>query len=171
VLGLALARGLWIGLVREAFSLLALAGACLAVRFGLEATAPALAEASPWPLEPLAAKVLAGALLALGAALAVVLVGRLVRRSLHAVGLGALDRVGGGLLGAAEGALVVAVLLLGATALLGPAHPWLADSRAVRMLAEMRGADAADDVAAPPPARGAGVRERLREVGAGSAGR
>lgn len=153
ILGLALLRGLWIGLVREAFSLAALAAACLAVRFGTADAAEALAALSPWALGPLAAKVLAGAALAGAALAAVTLVGRAVRRGLHAAGLSGLDRLGGGVLGAAEGALLLAVLLLGAVALLGASHPWLADSRAVALVAGARAHWAAGPppVASPPP--------------------
>jgi membrane protein required for colicin V production len=153
ILAVALLRGLWIGLVREAFSLAGLAAACLAVRFGSSDAAEALGALSPWPMAPLAAKILAGAILAVAAVLAVGLLGRLVRGGLHRAGLGALDRLGGGMLGAAEGALLLAVLVLGATALLGPTHPWLADSRAVALVQEARerAASPPGHVAAPPP--------------------
>ena len=61
VLALALVRGLAIGMVREAFSVAALAAACIAVRFG---SGPAsewlLANALPG-LGPLGARILAGA--------------------------------------------------------------------------------------------------------------
>ena len=36
VMGIAIARGLWIGLIREGFSIAALGGALLAVRYGIE---------------------------------------------------------------------------------------------------------------------------------------
>lgn len=152
ILGLAVARGLWIGLVREAFSLLAVASACLAVRMGTASAAPLLANLAPWALAPLAAKLLAGSLLALAALLAVGLLGRLLCRGLRAAGLGGLDRLGGGLMGLAEGTLVAAVLLLAAVTFLGPSHPWLSGSRAVTLLVEGRTRlTSAPDVAASPP--------------------
>ena len=169
VLGLALVRGLWIGLVREAFSLASLAAACLAVRLGTADAAEALGALTPWPMGPLAATILAGAVLAVTAILAVALVGRAVRRGLHAAGLSALDRLGGGVLGAAEGALLLAVLLLGAVAALGASHPWLDGSRAVAVVAEARARWAADPpaVAAPPPPPAREAERAGRSAGSG----
>ena len=157
VLAIALVRGLAIGMVREAFSVAALAAAVLAVRFG---TAPAaawlLANAAPG-LGPLGAKILAGSAVGLGAAIAVGLFGRLVRRGVHAAGLGLPDRLAGAAIGAAEGALVVGVLLLAAITLLGRGHPSLARSRTLGAFEQAerlaRGEAAGPDVAAPP-ARG-----------------
>jgi membrane protein required for colicin V production len=158
VLGVALLRGLAIGMVREAFSVAALAAACLAVRFG---TAPAAVwlEANALPgLGPLGARVLAGASVALAAALAVGLLGRVVRRGVHAAGLGLADRLAGAAIGAAEGALVIAVALLVGLSVLGRAHPLLARSRALEAFERAetlaRGGAADMDVAAPPPRPG-----------------
>ncbi len=153
VLGVAVLRGLAIGMVREAFSVAALAAACIAVRFG---TAPAAAwlEANALPgLGPLGARILAGTAVGLAAALAVGLAGRVIRRGVHAVGLGLADRLAGAAIGAAEGALVVAVALLIALAVLGRTHPLLARSRALEAVQRgevlARGGRAVD-VAAPP---------------------
>jgi uncharacterized membrane protein required for colicin V production len=154
VLAIALFRGLAIGMVREAFSVAALAAACIAVRLG---TAPAaawlLANALPG-LGALGAKILAGAAVGLGAAIAIGLLGRLVRRGVHAAGLGLPDRLAGAAIGAAEGALVVGVALLAAITLLGRDHPTLARSRVLGAFEQAervaRGDLAARDVAAPP---------------------
>ncbi|HEX2484137.1 MAG TPA: CvpA family protein [Myxococcota bacterium] len=157
VLAAAFARGLAIGMVREAFSVAALAAACIAVRFG---TAPAatwlLANADP-DLGPLGARVLAGFGIGLAALVAVGLLGHLVRRSVRFAGLGLADRLAGGAIGAAEGALVVGVALFAAVLLVGRSHPLLADSRVLAAFerAERAARPVPADVAAPPGARAA----------------
>ena len=157
ILALASARGLWLGLVREAFSLVGLAAASFATwRFG-DAAASTLALRIGDALPPAAVHALAIAGLGLGTLLAVTLAGRVVRRSVRFAGLGLVDRVAGGCLGALEGALVVALLLSGATLLLDRSHPWLAQSEAVALFERVRErttapappATAARDVAAP----------------------
>lgn len=157
ILALASARGLWLGLVREAFSLAGLAAASFATwRFG-DAAASALALHIGDALPPAAVHALAVVGLGLGTLLAVTLAGRVVRRSVRFAGLGLVDRVAGGCLGALEGALVVALLLSGAILLLDRSHPWLAQSEAVALFERVRErttapappATAARDVAAP----------------------
>jgi membrane protein required for colicin V production len=154
VLSVALIRGVAIGMVREAFSVAALAGACIAVRFATAPTAAwLLANALPG-VGPLGATILAGSAVGLAAAIAVGLVGRLVRRGVHAAGLGLPDRLAGGAIGAAEGALVVGVLLLAAITLLGREHPTLSRSRTLGAFEQAerlaRGESPSRDVAAPP---------------------
>lgn len=157
VLALALLRGLAIGMVREAFSVAALAAACIAVRFGTAPAATWLLENALPGLGPLGAQILAGAGVGLGAAISVGLFGRLVRRGVHAAGLGLPDRLAGAVIGAAEGALVVGALLLLAITLVGRGHSSLARSRTLATFEQAervaRGEVAAGDVAAPP-ARG-----------------
>lgn len=157
VVALALVRGLAIGMVREAFSVAALAAACVAVHVG---TAPAAAwlqgNADP-DLGPLGARLVAGFAIGLATLLGVGLVGRLAQRGVRLVGLGFADRLAGGAIGAAEGALVVGVALFAAVTLVGRGHPLLAESRVLAALegAERlaRGEPARADVAAPPRAR------------------
>ncbi len=152
ILGLALLRGLWIGLVREAFSIGAVAAACVVVRIGLVPASLWVAEASPVELGDGATRVLAAVGLATLTLLVVGFAGRLIRRGLRAVGLGPMDRVLGGLLGTAEGALVVGLLLFGASTLLGRDHPSLEESRAFDVYeqaeVQVRGRP---DVASGPP--------------------
>ena len=95
----------------------------------------------------------------LGVALAVFVIvrlaGRLLSRGAHAVGLGLPDRLGGALLGLAEGAVIALLLLRGAIAVLGADHPRLEETRAIaawRALEERIG-EVPAGVAAPPPAR------------------
>ena len=129
ILAIAVLRGLLIGAIRESFSLAALAAASLAVRFGANPAASWLAENAPVDLGQFGAKIAAGALIAIGVVFGVAIVGRFVRRGARLAGLGAADRLAGSALGAAEGALVVGLLLLLGITLVGRDHPALADSR------------------------------------------
>ncbi|MAE97452.1 MAG: CvpA family protein [Planctomycetota bacterium] len=151
VVSLAIVRGLWIGMIREAFSLAALAAACLAIRFGTLPFADWLALNAPIDLAPLAARIAAGALLGFGALVLVGRVGAALRRGIRAVGLGLLDRLAGGGLGAAEGVLVVALAMLLVGAVLGTDHPALRDSRTLATLDAVRDGlrETPPDVAAP----------------------
>ena len=152
ILTLALLRGIWLGLIREAFSIAALGAAVPAVVKGVRPHEGWLLEQAdlgmwaPW---------LAGLLLVVGAVASVAGLGRLLRRGVPAAGLGWADRAGGALLGALEGALVVVLLLVGATALLGRDHQLLAGASTVELLkvlsADDAGPAAGRDVAAPPP--------------------
>ena len=152
ILTLALLRGLWLGLIRESFSIASLGAAIGAVRWGREPLSLWLVARTD--LEMAWAPWLAGAALVVGAVASVVLLGRLLRRGVHAAGLGWADRAGGAVLGALEGALVVALLLVGASALLGDDHRLLAGARSAALFEEVRdyGADPGSppDVAAAP---------------------
>jgi uncharacterized membrane protein required for colicin V production len=97
----------------------------------------------------------AGALLVLVTIGVVTTIGRILRRGARAVGLGFVDRVGGALLGATEGVLVVAVLIMLVGDRVGRDHPAIADSRTLAALEHMellaRETPPADvDVASPP---------------------
>jgi membrane protein required for colicin V production len=156
ILGIAMLRGISRGLIREAFSIAALAGACLFVklfaiplgaRLEIETDGQIAGWASPW---------LAGAILSVAAIAAIATVGRFVRRGSRWVGLGWADRAGGAVLGAAEGGLIVAILLVTATVLLGREHPSLSESRSFAVLERIEQiAQSPDsgtrDVAASPP--------------------
>jgi membrane protein required for colicin V production len=151
VLALACLRGLWIGAVREAFSLAALAAAVLAVRLWTGAGAEWLAAETTLSLAT--AKWVAGAALGVGAILGVAGVGRLVRRGLRAAGLGAFDRLAGGLLGIAEGGLVLALFLTLATSWFGPSPRFLQGTRTLAFYQDARRLvddERSVDVAAPP---------------------
>lgn len=129
VLVIAILRGLWIGLVREVFSIAALAAAVLAFRALREPVAAMIAARTPW--DPLIATAAAGGVVVIGALIFVTLVGVIVRRVVGAAGLGTIDRIGGAVLGAGEGALVVGLALLAVTEILGPKDPLVAGSRAL----------------------------------------
>ena len=108
-------------------------------------------------LDPELAPWLAGAALAIGTLAAGALLGRLLRRGARLAWLGMPDRIGGALLGAAEGVLVSAILLLALTALIGRNHQLVAGSRSLAALERLErvaaGVRPGVDVAAPPPAR------------------
>ena len=104
-------RGLSLGLIREAFSLGALAAAVIAVRVWNEPFAHWLQRASGNQLPHYLVPWLAGALLAVAVVAAVGTFGRVMRQGARAVGLGFFDRLGGAALGVAEGALAAGVLL------------------------------------------------------------
>ena len=146
-------RGFFLGLIREAFSLAAIGAACVAVRWFAGPAAAELQAATDGRVGDLAAPWIAGAGVAIAAAVAVAITGRILRRGARAVGLGLVDRAGGALLGAAEGSLVIAVLLVLATTVLGRDHPVFQDTRTLAAFerAEAVATGARDiDVAAPP---------------------
>jgi hypothetical protein len=121
-------RGLWIGLLREAFSIAALAAAFVAVKLWTDPATAWLLEHSPFDSS-------------------------LSDRQAHIVGgLGLIDRLLGGVLGGAEGALVVSVALVGVVAFVGRDHEVLAGSRSIELLSRARlFADELPNVASPPP--------------------
>jgi membrane protein required for colicin V production len=129
ILAVAVLRGLWIGLIREVFSLAALAAACIAVRFGTGPAADWMLLNLPVELGPLAARIAAGVVIAVAVIVSVATAGRVLRKGARWVGLGFADRLAGGVLGAAEGALVVVVLMLIGTTVVGRDHPAVAGSR------------------------------------------
>lgn len=131
ILLIAVARGFFIGLIREGFSIAALAGACLAVRYFTQPAAQWLRLVTDGEIGFGVAPWLAGAGIAIASAAIVVLVGRWLRTGIRAAGLGWADRIGGSALGAAEGALIAALLVLGASWFFGRAHPILLESRSV----------------------------------------
>jgi membrane protein required for colicin V production len=158
LLAIAALRGLFLGLVRELVSLASLVAACVAVRFGAAPGGAWLQEVVGADLEPLVAQVIAGVAIAVAVLVAGALLGRIGRMGARAVGLGWLDRGAGGILGAAEGALVAAALLMVTAVVVGRDHPFVAESRAFAALerAERVARERADElppVAAPPERR------------------
>jgi len=129
VIGLAVLRGLWIGMLREAFSLAALATAVFAFRALRSPVADEIAMRTHW--DPLIATAAAGGLVVITALLFVSLVGAIVRRLVSSAGLSFFDRLAGAAVGAAEGALLVGLALFGATEIFGAKDPLFTGSRAV----------------------------------------
>ena len=156
VLGVAVMRGFFLGLIREAFSLAAIGAACVAVRWFTGPAAAELQAATDGRVGDLAAPWIAGAGVAIASAAVVAITGRILRRGARAVGLGLVDRAGGALLGAAEGSLVIAVLLVLGTTVLGRDHPVFQDTRTLAAFERARAVASGAreiDVAAPPRTR------------------
>ena len=156
ILAVAALRGLYLGLIREAFSIAALGAACVAVRLFTLPAAALLLERTGWHLGDTAARWAVGAAIAVAVVVGVASIGRLLRWGARAAGLGWADRLGGGALGAAEGALIAAIVLLIAAGVLGREHPSFEGSRSfaafqqLEQIVEAR-LEAEIDVAAPPP--------------------
>lgn len=156
IVAIAALRGLFLGLVREAFSLAAIAAAYLAVRMFVDPAANWLFEVSggqiTWGMAPW----VGGALLVVFTFGVFTGVGRILRRGVRSVGLGFVDRLGGAMLGTGEGVLVVTLLLMLAGDRLGWDHPALTDTRTIAALEQLellaRSVPPTDvDVASPPP--------------------
>jgi membrane protein required for colicin V production len=157
VVAVAALRGLMLGLVRESFSLGALAAAVVSIRWLTGPAADALQPLLGPHMPALALKVTAAILVALLGVAVVALVGRMVRRGVKAAGLGFADRVAGAGLGAAEGLLVVFLGLAVLSAAIGRDHPALTSSAAYgyfdRVERAIIGEPTPPDVAGSPPRR------------------
>ncbi len=134
ILAIAILRGLFLGLVREAFSILALGGACILAWLYTDSLAGWVNGPAGSDLNPLVARGLSGAAIVVGVIIAVTLVSRMMQRGVKAAGLGFADRLAGGILGAAEGALAATLLLSLGTTFLGADHSLFAGSEALRWL-------------------------------------
>jgi len=154
IIGAAALRGLFIGLLREGFSLASIACAYLAVQLFTIPTAGWLEVASQGNIGPRIAPWIAGAAIAIGTVTVVILVGRALQRTVHAAGLSWADRIGGSFLGVAEGVLVAGILLVLGTETLGRDHDAFRDTRSLVMLEEFERVTAESgleiDVASPP---------------------
>ncbi len=133
ILLLGITRGIFIGMVRETFSMAGLAAAVLAARYGIPTVSGAIEGISQGAIGPGLAPWLAGTLLAIGAVCAATLISRLVQRGIRAAGLTWLDRTGGAALGAVEGLLVGLLVVLGATFVIGREHPSIDGSRSLAL--------------------------------------
>jgi membrane protein required for colicin V production len=131
IVGIAVLRGFGLGLVREAFSLGSIAVAYAAVVLYTGRVAAWIERESGGEVGALVAPWLAGAAIVVAGIAGTVILGRLGKRGARLAGLGWLDRAGGVALGAAEGLLVVGILLQLAAALLGREHPVIASSKSL----------------------------------------
>ena len=154
-IAVALLRGLFLGLVREAFSLGSVAAACIVARLYANPLGDWLVRVSDGSIGNGVAPWIAGAALAVASIAAVVAAGRWVKRGVMAAGFNWADRAGGAVLGAAEGALLVVVVLALVTTIVGRDHDAIRGSRCLdalerlEMLAQNREWKEID-VAAPP---------------------
>jgi len=145
ILAAAAFRGFFRGLIRESFSMAALAGAVVSVKFLAEPLGAWLTQTTKGQVSEGTAPFAAGVLLAVFTIASVVIVGRFVRRGSRWAGLGWADRAGGALLGGAEGAIVVGILLLVAGGTLGRTHPALVQTRSIAALEQV------EQIAQNPP--------------------
>jgi len=147
-------RGFLIGLVREAFSLGGIGAAFFSVSLFANPAATWLVEVSEGGITPPVAPFVAGLGLVVLTIGSVTTVGRVVRRGVRVVGLGLADRLGGALVGGAEGALVVGILLSLAGETIGFDHSSLNNTRSIatfeRLQILVNDQAQAIDVAAPP---------------------
>jgi membrane protein required for colicin V production len=134
---LALVRGLFRGLLREVFSIGALALAVVVVRLFNADVAHWLLVNNEGDLSPQASTGLAGLLLVVGTIGAMSLVGKVTKHGAKAAGLGWADRAGGAVIGAAEGVLVAAVAVAVATHVMGEEHEMLVASQSVKALEDL----------------------------------
>jgi len=138
ILTMAIARGLFIGLIREGFSIAALGGAFIVVRYAASPAAVWLQEVTRGEVGPTAAPLIMGALLVLATIAAVGFVGRGLKLGARAAGLGWADRFGGGIIGAIEGLLISALLVTLITWALGHDDELLRSSTSVEILDKLQ---------------------------------
>ena len=155
VMGVAILRGVWIGLIREGFSIAALGGGLLAVRYGTGSVAAWLVEVSSGELGETPATWIAGAAIGIATIALLGTAGRVLRRGVSAVGLGWADRIGGAAIGAAEGALASGVILVVTTWAAGHDSPIIENAKSIEILDSLQEYVAENDaslpdVAAPP---------------------
>jgi uncharacterized membrane protein required for colicin V production len=151
IVAIAALRGFGLGLVREAFSLGSIAVAYAAVVLYTGRVAAWIERQSGGEVGTLVAPWLAGAAIVVAGIAGTVLLGRLGKRGARLAGLGWVDRSGGVALGAAEGLLVVGILLQVAGTVLGPEHPVIASSRSLGVYARFQQVAAEREWSLPLP--------------------
>ncbi len=138
IVALACLRGIWIGLIREGLSLATVAIATILTRLYVDPVASWLALQTAGELTGRTGIWIAGVILVVATILVLAVVGRLLRRGAEAVGLGWADRMGGGALGAAEGAIVASILVVIALWVVGPDHAATREARSVALVEQLR---------------------------------
>jgi uncharacterized membrane protein required for colicin V production len=138
VVFIAVIRGIWIGLIREGSSLAAIGIATIVTRLLVD---PFSLQITQWTGGEITGKTaiwIAGVLLVVATILVLGFAARLLRRGAEAAGLGWADRLGGGALGAAEGAIVAAVVVILAIWLVGPNHATTDGARSIELVKEFQ---------------------------------
>ena len=138
VLGIGIARGPYIGLIREGFSIAALGGGLIAIRYGTPPVAAEIARVSGGELSGTVATWVAAAAIGLGVVAIVGTAGKMLRKGARAVGLGWADRIAGGLVGLVEGALAAAVIVVGAMWAMGDDSPLVENARSPEILEQLQ---------------------------------
>ncbi len=138
LVGLACLRGIWIGLIREGLSLATVGFATIATRLYVSPVSEWLSAQTGGELTGRTALWIGGVLIVVATIVALAIVGRLIRRGAEAVGLGWADRVGGGALGMAEGAIVASILVVIALWIVGPDHETTRGAQSVEIVESLR---------------------------------
>jgi uncharacterized membrane protein required for colicin V production len=138
ILAIAIGRGIWIGLIREGLSIAAIGAATIVTRLAVDPLSIRLTELTAGEISGRAAVWIAGVILVVTTILVVGSLARFLRRGARFAGLGWADRMGGGALGLAEGAVIATIIVLLALWLVGPTHPTLAGSRSLAAIEQLR---------------------------------
>ncbi len=138
LVALACLRGLWIGLIREGLSLATVGFATIATRLYVSPVSEWLSVRTGGELTGRTSIWIAGVLIVVATILVLAIVGRVLRRSAEAAGLGWADRVGGGALGVAEGAIVASILVVIALWIVGPDHETTRGAQSVEIVERLR---------------------------------
>jgi uncharacterized membrane protein required for colicin V production len=138
VLFIAIMRGIWIGLIREGSSLAAIGIATIVTRLLIDPLSVRLIQLTGGEVTGKTAVWISGVLLVVATIIALGFIARLLRRGAEAAGLGWADRLGGGALGAAEGAIVATVIVMIALWLVGPNHRTTNGSRSIELVEELQ---------------------------------
>lgn len=138
VLFLAIVRGVWIGLIREGLSLASIGIATIVTKLLVDPLSEQLASATGGDISGKTAIWIAGVLLVVATIVTLGFLARLIKKSAVYAGLGWADRMGGGALGAAEGSIVAAILVMIALWLVGPDHAATEGARSVELVEELQ---------------------------------
>jgi membrane protein required for colicin V production len=138
LVGLACLRGVWIGLIREGLSLATVGLATIATRLYVAPVSQWLSAQTGGELTGRTSLWIGGVLIVVATIVVLAIVGRLIRRGAEAVGLGWADRVGGGALGMAEGAIVASILVVIALWIVGPDHETTRGAQSVEIVQRLR---------------------------------
>lgn len=131
IIVLGMARGAYIGMIRESLSIASLAVACIAVRFGRIPVAEWITSVTHGEIGDAIAPWIAGTFLVVFTITVIGLLGRALKRGVQVVGLGWADRLGGTALGTAEGGLIAALLVTLVMFILSAEHPVIRKSQSV----------------------------------------
>jgi len=134
IIAAAILRGRLIGLLGEAISLSAVGAGVVAMRVWDKPLANWLQSPSGWSVRYDLAPWLAGVILFTAALIAVATFGRVMRDGATRAGLSRLDRLGGAVLGIAEGVVVAGLLVFAMGGWLGRDHESLAGSAALALV-------------------------------------
>lgn len=138
LVALACVRGLWIGLIREGLSLATIGFATIATRLYVSPASEWLSARTAGELTGRTSLWIAGVLIVVGTIVVLAIVGRVLRRGAEAAGLGWADRIGGGALGVAEGAIVASILVVIALWIVGPDHASIRGAQSVEIVQKLR---------------------------------